>query len=113
LIGYGHNLNVNGIPEEVAGYLLLLDIHKAVVSLKSIFINFENFSKNRKIALTDMMYCMGKRGFLTFKKMIKAIKQENWKKATKEINSSRWYREFTFRATRDIEFISHLIKNAE
>ena len=105
LIGYGHNLGVNGIPKEIAGYLLLLDVRVAEIHLRSIFINFKTFSKNRKTALTDMMYCMGKKNFLTFKKTIKAIKQNNWRKAANEIEKSLWYRKFTTRSTKDIKLL--------
>lgn len=103
-IGYGHNLNA-GITVEMAECLLELDIQLAQRFLRKIFSKFDDFSRNKQIALTDMVYCMGPNSFRTFKKMIKAVKNQNWNRAALEIKHSKWYKNYTTRALRDMNLL--------
>jgi len=104
LIGYGHNLDA-GITIEMAECLLEIDIKLARDFLKRVFEDFDDFSENRQIALIDMVYCMGPACFLTFKKMIRAIRTHDWLKAAEEIRNSLWYKKFTTRATKDMKLL--------
>lgn len=45
----------------------------------------------RANALVNMLYNLGGPTFRGFKKMIAAIKDENWELAAKEVRNSRWY----------------------
>ena len=88
-IGVGRNIEDNGISEDEALYLLQNDIERCVDELREIFDNFDMFDENKKTALIDIIFQLGKPRFLTFKKMIKAIKNEDWQLASKELKDSR------------------------
>jgi lysozyme len=101
-IGYGHNLDDNGITEEQADMLLDYDIGKAYNDLNRIFGEFadsiDNISDNRYAALLDMMFNLGMPKFLKFEKMITAIKQGDWPKAADELKDSAYYKQVGNRA---------------
>lgn len=92
-IGYGHNLQDNGLSKSACEYILYDDIDEAKRNLRTIFGNefFENLSKNKKIALIDMMFNLGMIKFLTFKRFIFAVETQNWDNASYEIIHSRAY----------------------
>ena len=96
-IGVGRNLDDNGIEVDEALYMLRSDIKTAQDDLKSIFKNFEELPDNAKLALTDMMFNLGKTRFSKFKKMIKAVKKKNYKKAAKEAKNSKWCKQVKIR----------------
>ena len=94
-IGYGHNLEDNGLSQSACEYILIEDIEEAKRNLYAIFTRdfFDSLSDNQKIALIDMMFNLGISKFLTFKKFIKAVKERNWDKASAEIINSRAYQQ--------------------
>ena len=71
-IGYGHNLEDNGLTQTACEYILIEDIEEAKRNLYAIFTKdfFDSLSNNQKIALVDMMFNLGLSKFLTFKKFI-------------------------------------------
>ena len=71
-IGYGRNLETNGITREEAEYLLKNDLKKIIKSLEHQDF-FQNLNKNRKSVIVNMCYNLGLSGFSKFKKMIKAL----------------------------------------
>jgi len=89
-IGVGRNLDDNGIDADEAIYMLKNDIKNTQQDLKSIFKDFNELPDNVKLALTDMMFNMGKTRFLEFKKMIQAIKDKDFKEAAKQAKDSKW-----------------------
>lgn len=105
IVGYGHNLSTGTITEKTAECLLEEDIKLAQGYLKVIFEDFDSFSNCRRIALTDMMYCMGPNTFLTFKQFIIKVRSRQWTAASLEIKNSIWYKKHTSRASRDINLI--------
>jgi len=76
-IGYGRNLESNGISLSEAEIMLNHDVNKAVSDLVDIFPDFFSMPESLRIVLVSMMFNLGKSKFLTFKKFIKAIKQNN------------------------------------
>lgn len=101
-IGYGHNLDDNGITKEEADYLLNNDIRQAHDDLSKVFGDFidnpDNISDNRYAALTDIIFNLGFLSFLKFTKMIEAIKQGDWQKAADELKDSAYYKQVGNRA---------------
>jgi len=89
-IGVGRNIEENGISEDEAMYLLENDIKRCENELREIFPNFDSLPENIKIALIDMDFNLGKPRFLTFKKLIQAVKEGDFKKAAQEAKNSRW-----------------------
>jgi lysozyme len=89
-IGIGRNLEDKGITKDEAIYLLKNDIIESKMDL----INYDWFNKlsdNRKNVLIDMRINLGLGGLLSFKKMIKALKENNFEEAANEMENSKWY----------------------
>lgn len=89
-IGYGRNIEDCGITEEEAEYLLLNDMRRVINDLHKIFERFYKFSDNRKAALVDMLFNLGKPRFLNFHNMIKAINEDDWNAASAHALDSFW-----------------------
>ena len=79
-----------GITEEKAILLLKHDMDNIIFQMKPEKW-LTNLSRNRKIVIYDMCYNLGYYGLLEFKKLIKAIKECDYEKASNEIKSSRYY----------------------
>lgn len=104
-IGYGHNLDDNGISAPVAELMLTEDISKAYYDVVDIFQGFYAFSTNRQNALIDMMFNLGRTRFWKFRKMIQAIKIGEWQEAAREAINSLWYEQVGDRAKRNVKLI--------
>jgi len=89
-IGYGRNLDNNGITEEEAELLLIADILIAEREFHEIFKDFATYSDNRRAALVDMIFNLGKSRFLKFRKTIGLIRAGDWESAAGEALESRW-----------------------
>ncbi len=109
-IGYGHNFQDNGFPDEFfdfidfrdiaegiseleAEFLLESDIRAFVPEAKSIFKNFDNLNEERQEALINMLFNMGAPVLRKFKKMIAAVENEDFEQAGQEAKNSRWFRQ--------------------
>jgi len=92
-IGYGHNLEDNGITLGVADVILAEDFNNSIKYLEFVFGKdfFNSLSSNVKIALTDMMFNLGLGSFMTFQKFIKAIKEKDFERAAEEVKYSKAY----------------------
>ena len=94
-IGYGHNLQDNGLSKSACEYILIEDIEEAKRNLYAIFTKdfFNTLKDQQKIALIDMMFNLGLSKFLTFKKFILAVKNKDFIKASAEIVNSKAYQQ--------------------
>ena len=98
-IGYGFNIQDNGLPSSVASYWLSHEYQKWVQpALSRFFPKFEQYSFNRQAALASMMFNLGETRFGGFKKMIHAVRNEDWVEAAREAQDSNWYRQVKTRA---------------
>jgi len=97
-IGYGHNIEDNGIDENTAKSLLRVDIMDAQEIAAKNIEGWEKCNSARKSVLIDMCFNMGWPKFSTFKKMLAAINDEDWEKAAAEMKDSKWYRQVGIRA---------------
>jgi len=89
-IGVGRNIQENGINYDEAMYLLDNDIGRCIRELKEIFKDFDRLPENIQTALIDMIFNIGKPRFMKFKKMIQAVKDRDFQKASEEAKDSRW-----------------------
>jgi GH24 family phage-related lysozyme (muramidase) len=103
---YGHNMSVQQ-TEDIGEYILSKDIKKAIAGLFSIFgiDKFCTFPYGVKLALTDMIFNLGKSRFSKFKKMINAVLAEDWYGVTVEIKNSNYYKQLKSRADENIKQI--------
>ena len=91
-IGVGHNLSDNGITEEEAMCLLRNDIARCVKELQDILDGmFWVLPEIVQRVLVDMIFNLGATRFVKFKKMIAAIKAEDFHLAATEMKASLWY----------------------
>lgn len=99
-IGYGRNLDENGISEDEAEIMLVNDLRSSRTDCELVFPNFDCYVRPRQYALINMMFNLGLSRFLGFKKMIRAIKEDNWDEASVQALDSRWAEQVGDRAER-------------
>ena len=78
------------------------DIQVTVDECKILFVDWTNLPEEVKLITANMMFNMGRPRLSKFKKMIQAIKDENWYEAGNQMQDSRWYKQVTNRADRRI-----------
>ena len=76
------------------------DIQVTVDECKILFVDWSNLPEEVKLITANMMFNMGRPRLSKFKKMIQAIKDENWYEAGNQMQDSRWYKQVTNRADR-------------
>lgn len=89
-IGIGRNLSDRGISQTEALMLLEDDISYFVKKLSQYCDFFDGLDENRQIALIDMCFNLGINGFLSFNKMIDALRKKDYVTAAQEMLSSQW-----------------------
>ncbi len=95
-IGYGHLVKKNERFEKNKKYkknflnnVFKKDLNKAIKIYNEIFKEFV-FPSNVTEVLIEMIFQLGKKRFLSFKKMIKALKKQDYILASKEMKNSLW-----------------------
>lgn len=104
-VGYGRNLTDVGLSEEEAMMMLVHDVQIVSVNAHQIFPEFNSYSPERQKAILDMIFNLGKAGFLGFRKMIDAILDKDWDRAAEEAEDSKWYKQV---GTRGVEVVNML-----
>jgi lysozyme len=99
-IGYGHNLDANGISQEVAALLLEEDIAIAVSSLRQRFDWFDGLSRPRQDALINMVFNLGINTFMEFHHMLSALDNGDFHTAALHILNSKYHDQVGARAER-------------
>lgn len=98
-IGYGRNLDENGVSKREAEFMLENDIQRSRSELEK-FAWFKEIDEVRQWVLICMNFNLGLPRFLTFKRMIKALDVHNYELASVEMMQSRWALQVKSRATR-------------
>jgi lysozyme len=96
-IGYGRNLEDNGIDEEEAEQLLARDIQEAKAGIKR-RIDLSYCNEARQAVLVNMAFNLGITGLMGFKKMIANLERGNYEQAALEMLHSRWANQVPARA---------------
>ena len=104
-VGYGRNLETNGIDEEEAEYLLRRDIDFCRKDLVNNLGFFQELSLVRQDALVNMTFQLGLGGLLKFKKMLFHLNRGEYQKAGDEALDSRWAKQTPNRAIKVAEMI--------
>ena len=101
-IGVGRNLDDVGISYDEALYMLENDIEKAMSDASKIFppTLFLSLDDVRRAVILDMLFNLGYKRFLGFRKFVQAVKERDWEKAAKEMLDSKWARQVGKRAER-------------
>lgn len=88
-IGYGRNLEDNGISLAEAEMMLSNDIDVCYAQAQK-FEWFQDLDEPRKVVILSMIFNMGYPRFIYFKKMIAAVSNADYDKAADEMLSSLW-----------------------
>lgn len=120
-IGYGRNLEafplnedekrqcyLNGLGELCVSENIASDwLKDAVIRIHNDLLNEDYFigGASRKAVIVDLVYNLGKKKFLTFKKFIQAMREQDFERASAEIVDSRYYKQTGSRAKRNAEII--------
>lgn len=95
-IGYGHNLDDNGISIEAAELLLEQDIDEATRHAIAWIGDpgfWSSIEAERQAVIIEMMFNMGPNRLQTFKRFRSAILRSEWVKAAREMLDSKWARQ--------------------
>ena len=99
-VGYGRNLQELTISKELGTQWLVEDIAEAMGYARG----FEEWTKlntdARRNVFVEMIFNMGPSRVAGFKNMLRAIKEQDWVKASEEMLDSRWARQVGRRADR-------------
>ncbi len=88
-IGYGFNLEENEMPKPVGELWLAIKIQQHEDELKR-FHWYNKLDPIRQDVLLDMHYNLGDSNFREFKKMIKALQNQQYENAANEMLDSKW-----------------------
>jgi lysozyme len=92
-IGIGRNLEDKGITRKEADYLLNNDIGECLDDLSNLFVlEWGKFPDTVKIVLCNMRFQLGPGHFRSFRKMIQALKNYDYKEASLQMLDSKWAR---------------------
>ncbi len=89
-IGYGRNLDDNGITEKEAEELLINDLLRAEDELFKSHPWVESLPTKVQDALINMVFNLGISRFNRFRKMLAALKNNDFDTAAKEALNSKW-----------------------
>lgn len=104
-IGYGRNLEANGITQEMAEEMLKTDLAYARMEVGAKLPWSAKLNDARQYVLVDMAFNMGISRLLTFKKMLAALKEGFWERAAHEALDSKWAKQVGRRAKELAEII--------
>lgn len=108
-IGYGRNLDDQGITKAEAKYLLTNDLNRCLVSLEKEFVWFLDLDDVRRAVLVDMAFNMGLAGLKKFKMTLTAVEKKDYEKASRQMMMSVWAGQVGGRALR----LAHIMRNGE
>ena len=101
-IAYGIKLP---LTKEEGELLLKNRLNKMIQELETKRPSIKNFPEPIREVLYEMAYQMGVEGLLKFKKMLKALEEQDYKKASLEGLDSRWAKQTPNRAKKLMEKI--------
>lgn len=100
-IGYGRNLEVNGLRLSEGDLLLDHDIDDAVRDVTSRYgVWFDDLDPPRQATLVEMCFNVGLDALAKFKRMIAAVARQDYEAASVEMLSSKWADQVGARARR-------------
>lgn len=89
-IGIGRNLDDGGITRAEAFYLLENDLKRCEKECSDSFVWFDGLDAVRKGVVIEMVFNLGLKKFLDFKRFMKALTIKDFQTAAQEMLNSRW-----------------------
>ena len=97
-IGYGFNIEDNGLPEDIAEILINRQLFESKYMLSENVNCWLELSAERQDVLIDMCYNMGWPTLSKFKKMFAALEAADYNEPAEQMKDSKWYRDVDVRA---------------
>jgi lysozyme len=97
-IGYGRNLEANGISRDEAELMLQNDVDRTFDCCHLMIPFWDRLSDVRKLVLADMAFNMGIKGLLTFRRMLAYLEVDNFDCAAEQILHSTYALQVSKRA---------------
>lgn len=107
-IGYGRNIEDNGITQKEAENLLSHDIKQSLEEAQTLSF-FDELNDVRQAVIIDMIYNLGFIRFKGFERMLIALERGNYEVAAVEMLDSLWARQVGRRA----DTLSKLMREGE
>lgn len=118
-IGVGWNMDDNPLPKNIADYLkkhgeitdamidllLSLSVKNAISDCLDLFPTWDNISLNRRMALIDFVFQLGKTRASKFVHTIAAINTGRWEDAAENMKESVWFKQVPQRAQEVTEML--------
>jgi lysozyme len=104
-IGFGRNIEDNGISEIEAEFLLSSDIRSVTEEIRRLIPDFDSLELPQKTALIDMGFNLGITRLSKFKKMLKAVNARDFKTAAEELLDSNYANQLPHRSSKNAELI--------
>jgi lysozyme len=104
-IGYGRNIEDNGISLDEAEFLLSSDIRSVTEEIRRLIPDFDSLELPQKTALIDMGFNLGITRLSKFKKMLVAINVRDFKTAAMEMLDSNYANQLPNRSSKNAELI--------
>lgn len=97
-IGVGHNIEDNGLSDEVIEHILEEDVAKAEADAREIFSSYDELDEVRQEVLVNMAFNMGRSRLAKFIQFIEAVKRNDFAEASNQMVDSGWYKQVGRRA---------------
>jgi lysozyme len=108
-IGWGYNIEDNGISNAIAEALLDEGIDECLADLNNnLFPEFFLYPETVQLVLADMRFNLGPRRFRSFKKMIAAVKKQDWAAMAQEMEDSKWCNDVKTRCVTLVKMVDSL-----
>ncbi len=104
-LGYGRNIEDNGISLDEAEFLLSSDIRSVTEEIRRLIPDFDSLELPQKTALIDMGFNLGITRLSKFKKMLVAINVRDFKTAAMEMLDSNYANQLPNRSSKNAELI--------
>jgi len=101
---FGHGLTY--ITKEESEKIVQQRVYDIIGKLTIQFNWFYRMTEIRRTVIVSMVYQLGFRGFSNFKKMIKALEEEDYDEASVEMLDSKWARQTPNRAKRQFSMMT-------
>lgn len=97
-IGIGYNLSDRGVSDKWINEQYEEDVQYFYSKLFNDFDWFNRLNNDRKVVLIDMIFNLGYKNFLSFKRLISALSRDDYKEAAHEMLESKWAHQVKNRA---------------
>jgi len=104
-IGYGRNIEDNGISLDEAEFLLSSDIRSVTEDIRRLIPDFDSLGLPQKTALIDMGFNLGITRLSRFKLMLKAVNARDFKTAAMELLDSNYANQLPNRSSKNAQLI--------